>query len=61
MKSTAVLYQKEPEPAREKRIDIAFETMVLHCGIGCIIKEIPMDETDYVRLYLAFARLGKAQ
>lgn len=59
MKASDVLYQKDREPVQEKRVDIAFETIVLHCGIGCIINDIPMDEADYVRLYLAFARLGK--
>lgn len=61
MKASDSLYQKEPDPPKQKRIDLAFEQMIVCCGIGCIIRDIPMDEADYVRLYLAFSRLGKAQ
>lgn len=61
MRATDVLYQQEPEKQKPKRIDLAFEQMVVCCGIGCIIRDIPMDENDYVRLYLAFSRLGKQQ
>lgn len=61
MKATDSLYEKEPEPQKPKRIDLAFEQMIVCCGVGCLINDIPMDETDYVRLHLAFSRLGKAQ
>lgn len=61
MKASESLYQKEPEQQRPKRIDLAFEQMVVCCGIGCLINDIPMDESDYVRLYLAFSRLGNAK
>lgn len=61
MNPADILYEQEPEKPKPKRIDLAFEQMVVCCGIGCIIRDIPMDEADYVRLYLAFSRLGKAQ
>lgn len=61
MNATDALYEKEPEKQRPARIDLAFEMMIVRCGIGCLINDIAMDETDYVRLHLAFSRLGKQQ
>lgn len=42
-----------------KRIDYAFEQLIVRCAIGCIINDIHMSDDDFVRLYLAFSRLGK--
>lgn len=57
MKASDSLYQEKPEPQKPKRIDLAFEQVVVCCGIGCLINDMPMDENDYVRLELAFSRL----
>lgn len=61
MRPIDALYRQEPEKQKPKRIDLAFEQMVVCCGIGCLINDMPMDENDYVRLYLAFSRLEKKQ
>lgn len=60
MNASSVLYGNESEKPKQQRIDLAFEMMVLRCGIGCIINDMPMSDEDYVRLYLAMSRLGKS-
>lgn len=65
--STGILYEGggETSPAKNKRrevkprIDLEFERMIVACGIGCIVNDIDLSDTDYVRLYLAFSRLSK--
>lgn len=57
MKASDSLYEKPPEPQRPKRIDLAFERMIILCGVGCLIHDIAMDDNDYIRLHLAFSRL----
>lgn len=56
MSAADSLYER-PIKKKAERIDLAFEQMVVRCGIGCLINDIAMDENDYVRLYLAFSRL----
>lgn len=51
------LYEQPPPKKKAERIDLAFEQMIINCGIGCLINDIDMDENDYVRLCLAFSRL----
>jgi len=55
-----LLAPKEDQP-KKQRIDLAFELMVLRCGIGCLIADQPMSNNDYVRLHLAMSRLGKTK
>lgn len=59
MSPTDILYEQEPEKQKPKpkRVDLAFEQMIVRCGVGCLINDIAMDEADYVRLELAFSRL----
>lgn len=55
--SVADSLYEQPTKKKVERIDLAFEQMIVRCGIGCLINDIAMDENDYVRLYLAFSRL----
>ncbi len=57
MNAADSLYEQPEAKKKPERIDLAFEQMVIRCGIGCLINDIAMDENDYVRLYLAFSRL----
>lgn len=57
MKTPEILNDQPPKPAKPQRVDLKFEQMVICCGIGCLIKDIPMSDNDYVRLELAFSRL----
>lgn len=57
MNAADSLYEQPQAKKKHERIDLAFEQMVIRCGIGCLINDIAMDENDYVRLYLAFSRL----
>lgn len=58
MKSTDILKPQE-QNKKPPRIDLEFEQMVLRCGIGCLVRDIPMSDNDYLRLELAFSRLGR--
>lgn len=57
MKTPDILNDQPPKPVKPQRVDLKFEQMVICCGIGCLIKDIPMSDNDYVRLELAFSRL----
>ena len=57
MSAADSLYEQPAPKKKPERIDLAFEQMIVSCGIGCLIRDIPMDENDYVRLHLAFSRL----
>lgn len=58
MKTPSILCEQEPEKVKPKRVDMEFEKMVYRCGLGCLIRGIPMDEKDEVRLLLAISRIG---
>lgn len=49
--------EQPAKPIKPQRVDLKFEQMIICCGIGCLIKDIPMSDNDYVRLELAFSRL----
>lgn len=57
MNASDALYEYPAKNKKPERIDLKFEQMIVRCGVGCLINDIPMDENDYVRLHLAFSRL----
>lgn len=60
--SIDILFEESPESpgkkARTPRIDYDFERLVLGCAIGCLVRDMPMSDADFVRLHLALSRLG---
>lgn len=57
MKTPDILSEQPKVAAKPKRVDLKFERMVVLCAVGCLINDIPMSDTDYVRMELAFSRL----
>lgn len=57
MKTPDILVEQQPAKEKPKRVDLKFERMIILCGVGCLINDIEMSDTDYVRMELAFSRL----
>lgn len=62
---SSVLFEQRDEALaqseqRKPRIDLAFELTVLQCAIGCLTKDIPMSDADFLRMHLAITRLLRA-
>ena len=45
---------------RKPKVDLSFELTVLRCAIGCLEKDIPMSDADFLRMHLAITRLLRA-
>lgn len=57
MKTPDILSEQPKVFVKPKRVDLKFERIVILCAVGCLINDIPMSDTDYVRMELAFSRL----
>lgn len=57
MKTPEILSEQPKVAVKPKRVDLKFERMIVLCAVGCLINDIPMSDTDYVRMELAFSRL----
>lgn len=57
MKTSDILSEQPKVAVKPKRVDLKFERIVVLCAVGCLINNIPMSDTDYVRMELAFSRL----
>lgn len=61
MKTPDILTEQPKVAVKRKRVDLKFEQIIIHCAVGCLINDIPMSDTDYVRMELAFSRLLSKQ